>query len=31
LGYANVAALDGGVDAWKGARYPVEKGSLAKP
>lgn len=31
MGYTNVAALEGGVDAWKGARYPMEQGPLAKP
>ncbi|MBA2565748.1 MAG: hypothetical protein H0V09_10045 [Gemmatimonadetes bacterium] len=29
LGYTNVAALDGGVNAWKDARYAMEKGTLS--
>lgn len=31
MGYNNVAALDGGVNAWKGAGYRMEQGPLAKP
>jgi rhodanese-related sulfurtransferase len=30
LGYANVAALDGGVEAWKKGNYAMEKGPLAE-
>lgn len=26
LGFTNVAALDGGIDAWIGAGYPVAAG-----
>ncbi len=31
LGYTNVAALDGGVEAWKQAHYVMEPGPLAEP
>ena len=31
LGYTNVAAMDGGVEAWKKGNYAMEKGPLAEP